>query len=241
MQTKDIPWKTYERLVAGWCSEWYSSTDISVTPNAKIIGKISGVYRQVDVLIDTRFESCTNRRIIVDAKRTHRKIDIKDIEEFEGMMRDCSATHGILVCINGYTDGAKRRSQDLITLTIKTADELSEFNPTNWDTCSSDTCSQSADYGLTLWSYTTCTTDQSGLMSIYSISKCDKCRQFSVWCWGCGQIFSMTNEDEFKCRCESSSFWLTAIEEDEDQVNQSVYLFLIFPGVIYVVDRKALT
>jgi hypothetical protein len=77
-----------------------SSDVLSVTPNAKIKGLISGSARQIDVLIEDMRYSPSASRVIVDAKRRTRKIDIKGIEEFEGMMRDCGAKHGLIVCSN---------------------------------------------------------------------------------------------------------------------------------------------
>ena len=238
MRTKDSPWRDYERLIAAWCSEEYSSGSVRVTPNAKIIGTISNTHRQIDVLIETWQNSNYNNRVIVDAKRTNKKLDIKDVEEFWGMMQDCSAAHGILVCSNGYTNGAKQRARQLITLLVKTIDELCDFNPLNWDDCSSPSCMKSGTTGLVLWDRNTYT-ETDGLLTVYCIGRCDKCRQFNIWCWDCGEKFSLTDEDEYKCNCESKSFWLTAIEE-EDSGLLNVYLFLIFPGIIYVVDKKAL-
>ena len=73
----------YERLVASFEVE-DAGMDASVTPNASLIGSISGVPRQIDVLVDARFENDSTRRIIFDAKRRSRKVDVKDVESFEG-------------------------------------------------------------------------------------------------------------------------------------------------------------
>ena len=63
----------------------------SVTPNASLIGGISGTALQIDVLVEARFEDDCSRRIIFDAKRRSRKVDVKDVESFEGMMRAASS------------------------------------------------------------------------------------------------------------------------------------------------------
>jgi hypothetical protein len=59
--------RMYERLVASFEVE-AAGMDASVTPNASLIGSISGVPRQIDVLVDARFENNNRRRIIFDAK-----------------------------------------------------------------------------------------------------------------------------------------------------------------------------
>jgi len=56
----------------------------------------------------------------------NKKLDIKDVEEFEGMMKDCKAEHGILVCPMGYSGGAFKRAQDTITIRLLTFEELNE-------------------------------------------------------------------------------------------------------------------
>ena len=44
-------WRLYERFVAGLMAD-SASDDLTVIPNAKLIGCISGVERQIDVLVD---------------------------------------------------------------------------------------------------------------------------------------------------------------------------------------------
>ena len=60
-------WKLYERFVAKLISEQLSSAYV-VSPNAKVTGSISGIRRQIDVLIDYRFDTDNTNRIIIDSK-----------------------------------------------------------------------------------------------------------------------------------------------------------------------------
>ena len=85
-------WRLYERLAAAMVAE-NSGIELSVTPNAQIVGGISKESRQIDVLIDARWGDDLTRRVIVDAKLYRSKLDIKDVESFEGMMKDCGADH----------------------------------------------------------------------------------------------------------------------------------------------------
>lgn len=122
-------WKLYERLIAAFEAE-NSGLELSITPNARIIGRKSLKPRQIDVLIDARWGDDLSRRIIIDAKLHKSKLDIKDVESFEGMMSDCEAEHGILVCQSGWSEGAQRRAQDAITIRLLSLEELREN--TSW-------------------------------------------------------------------------------------------------------------
>jgi len=140
-------WKKYERFIASLCSVEYQDLDITVIPNARIRGELSETSRQIDVLIDSRFGNDRSRRIIVDAKRYKRPLNVKD--------------------------------------------------------------------------------------------------DFHLWCWSYGNRFYLTDEDEFKCNCDSPWYWLTAIEEDEnldtnEGLTSSVYLLLCALTNVLIADRKPL-
>jgi restriction endonuclease Mrr len=111
-------WLVYERCVAAFVSEKYGGIDTSVQPNVTLRGTISGADRQIDVLIDHRWRGGTSSRILVDAKSRARPLDLGDVEQFEGMMRDCRASRGIIVCTAGWTAAAARRAQQTITITL---------------------------------------------------------------------------------------------------------------------------
>lgn len=211
--------KLYEKIVS---QLMFDENDVNTTvvPNAKIIGSISGRSRQIDVLLDSK-NGESNRRIIVDAKYQKRPIDIKVVEEFEGMMRDVNAQRGILICPNGYTKSALRRAQELITIRLVTEEEIENIGFHGWEYCSSPSCSGSLIWELnpTLMGYSPVT--------ITCSAKCDKCSSFNVWCWACGEKFSLKDEDDYQCMCKGNTFWLTSIENDE--YNKSVYLHLVCP------------
>lgn len=111
MHEDALHWRVYERIVAAAEVE-AGGIDFSVTSNARITGAISGKRRQVDVLIDTRWGDDLSGRTIVDAKIRSRRVDIRDVESLEAMMKDCRAGRGVIVCANGYTDGALCPSSD---------------------------------------------------------------------------------------------------------------------------------
>ncbi len=241
-------WRVYERFVAHLMAE-HASDEITVIPNAKIVGAISGTQRQIDVLIDAKWDDDISRRIIVDAKRYKRKVDVKDVESFEGMMRDCQAQHGVLVCPNGFTKAAKKRAQDAITIKLLPLEEVEAFDLNSWDACVGS-CSLKKDgdkRGLVLYDSPYGLAIGNSPLSVMAVGKCDRCHEFHVWCWDCGQKFALENEDEYKCNCDGR-FWLTSIEEDgtspDGTIQKSVLLLLILatgiePTIIHV-DRRRL-
>ena len=235
-------WRLYERYVAGLMSS-QASDEFTIVPNAKLIGCISGVERQIDVLIDAKWDDDTKRRVIVDAKRYRNKIDIKDVEMFEGMMRDCRSQYGVIVCPNGYTEGAKQRSKDAITIKLVPLSDLEKFDLTTWEQCIGQCAkgrSKRKELGLVLYDSPYGLSVGGSPLSIMAVGKCDVCSEFHVWCWDCGQKFGLADETEIQCHCKDR-FWLTAIEEDASEDLTSVCLFLILNfGAVISVDRRKL-
>lgn len=228
-----VDWRLYERFIARLISEEHSTAETTVTPNAKIQGAISGVSRQVDVLVDCRFGEDISRRILVDAKRYESKVDVKDVETFEGMMKDCRAQRGILVCPKGYTPAALRRAQDAITIKLVPLSELENLDLDSWDPCLGQ-CQSSrrrkSEPGAVLWDSPYGFAVGDSPLSIFVSGKCDGCRNFHVWCWACGQRFALMDEETTVCGCDW--MWLTVIEEEEDdeagsETLEAVYLLVV--------------
>lgn len=83
-------WQLYEDEIENQFREAYPTA--RVTRDAKLIGKFSKVNRQIDILIEEQ-ASDFDFRIVVDAKHRGRKLDVGDVEEFLGLVRDVEA-HG---------------------------------------------------------------------------------------------------------------------------------------------------
>lgn len=229
-------WRAYERLVALLSSNEYEDS-LTVIPNARVTGLISKRKRQIDILIDYRFNVDLNRRIIIDAKDRKRPIDIKDVESFEGLMKDVCAKRGILVCANGHTKAALRRAQENIGIRIISSDEIDNLDFSSWDNCLHLKCKN----GLVLWDAAPGVIVE-GTVIIHFIGKCDECGKFHVWCCSCGNRKVLQIEDDWQCACQGPWFWLTSIEKDEDTsgyVSKGSYLLLIMGDASYdVVDRR---
>jgi hypothetical protein len=250
--TRPLPkWEKYERLVAQLLVPQLH-TDMCVTPNARLIGRISRRKRQIDVLIDLRHDTDNSRRIIVDAKMRTRKVDVKDVESFLGLMEDVAATHGCLVCPNGHTKSAERRAQSAVSIRLLPLDRLDDFDPSEWPACRVPQC----EGGLVFWDgYPEIVVSaipesvlvglKPQLMSyVHYVGKCDRCGRFHVKCLTCGDILTPPNHDNHdigqQCQCKPPWFWIASIEEDEHRAESAELHAVLGTGQIITVDRRPL-
>lgn len=226
----DVPdWRIYERVAA--CFELDAvGMDVSVTPNASLIGSISGVKRQIDILVDARWEDGIARRIIYDAKRRRRKVDVKDVESFESMMKDVRARRGVIICSGGWTEAAERRAAEIIDIRLMTTEEADEIGHANADPCPNCRNTHRKLKGIVFWD------GQFPLpiagWAIILTGKCDACRSFAFWCWDCGEKVVLPDSEVHECGCERVWF----IEWNDDEA-----LFLVrVEGAEIPLDRRPL-
>ena len=231
------------------------STDLCVTPNARVKGKISGRSRQIDALIDARHDTDNSRRIVVDAKKRKRKIDVTDVEALEGLMKDVGATHGYLVSNSGYTKAAEKRAQMVVSIRIIPVDRIENFDPSTWPKCQNSKCKHGRVFWdgypeLTIAARPLNNSRGDGLKHLpflHYVGKCDRCGRFHVWCTTCKDILSVTENDDddcgHQCRCKPPWFWLASIENDEEG-NESAELHAVATTStdikVTTVDRRAL-
>lgn len=204
-------WKLYERVVAAFEAE-AADMEASVTPNASLVGSISGAKRQIDVLVDARWGNDIERRVIFDAKRRSRKIDVKDVEAFEGLMRDVRAARGVLVCTKGYTKAALRRAQQIIDIRLLTEDEALEIDHGAVDPCPHCADTGHKSRGLVFWDGQFPLPIVPGWAIVFT-GKCDVCRSFAFWCWDCGEKLVVPDGESYVCGCERR--WFTEATDDE--------------------------
>ena len=243
-------WERYERLIAELASQ-HSPTEVTVTPNAYITGRITKIRRQIDVLIDSRHGPDAARRVIVDAKMTRRKITVGDVEAFKGLMEDVNASHGYLVCPNGYSKTAERRAQSLISIRLLPLDRLEHFDPSKWPRCQHPRCRE----GLIFWSgYPEIimalspadgTPDNRRFLSfVHYVGKCDKCGRFHVMCLACSEILmiphNVAKDIGHQCKCSPPWFWLASIEPDDEGGKAAELHVVLSTGEIITADRRSL-
>lgn len=240
-------WELYERLVARMVADQLE-TDLCVTPNAHIVGRITGIRRQIDVLIEARHDTDNSRRIIVDAKTKSRRIDVKDVESFRGLMEDVGATHGYLVSPSGYTKAAEKRAQAAVSIRILPLNRLENFDPSTWPRCQRTGCER----GRVFWNgYPELTTvlrplhssETTYVRSVHYVGKCDRCGRFHVWCLTCNDILAPPEDDDndcgHQCSCRPLWFWLASIETDENGY-KSAELHMCSVAGVETVDRRSL-
>jgi hypothetical protein len=236
----------YERIAAAFVSENQSDgLRVTCKINSYLRGLISGELRQIDLLIEVDWSTGRRIRTIADAKRHKRPLDIREVESLEAMMRDCQADHGILICPHGWTDVAKRRAQDSITMALLAEDQVRESS--YWASFSEcvGPCfdnSRPEKRGMVL-------TDQqhlllvNGLFVIVWSGKCDRCHNFQIWCWDCGGKYSLGVEEDVICECERK--WLTTIEVESIKTSftkaASIVLHLEKPEGKVLLDRRSLS
>lgn len=222
-------WLIYERCVAAFVRDQHGTIDTIVQPNVIIQGAISGAARQVDVLVDHRWHAGSASRIIVDAKNRSRPLDVGDVEQFEGMMRDCRAARGIIVCTAGWSEAAARRAQQLITITLLDYDAALDEYEWEYEECLGP-CGLAdvtrGHRGGVLWGefmaegigggWAAPLTDAPVLAGwiMIRIGKCDGCHAFHVWCWDCGEKFAVEDAKVVRCGCESRE-WASVPESPE--------------------------
>lgn len=215
-------WERYERLIARMAADQLA-TDLCVTPNARIRGRFSKIRRQIDVLIEARHDTDNSRRIIVDAKRRRRKIDVTAVEAFRSLMDDVSATHGYLVCPAGYTKAAERRAQRKVSIRLVGLDQLEDFDPTTWPRCLVESCCAGRIFwdgypGMFLRLRPVSEDAVPGdrfMQFVHYVGKCDRCGRFHVKCVTCGTILQIPEDGDDDCghQCSCRPPWFLWVPE----------------------------
>lgn len=91
-------------------------------------GKFSKTQRQIDLLIEEEVVDFSFR-IVIDAKYRNKKIDVKDVEEFLGLVRDVGAHKGMMISTEGYTEAATQRAcSDELILDVLNFKELENYH-----------------------------------------------------------------------------------------------------------------
>lgn len=250
MANKLPDWQLYERMIAKLINDQLA-TDMCVTPNAHITGHITGKKRQIDVVIDSRYDTDNTRRIIIDAKKRTRKIDVTHVEAFLGLMADVGATQGYLICPAGHTATAEKRAQLSVKIRLVPLDQIQDFDPSTWPKCMKHKCVKGRVFwdgypGITLSlrpqseSYAT---ETQTIDFVHSVGKCDKCGRFHVRCLSCNDIMSIPEDDEndigHQCSCRHPWFWIASIESDEHG-HRSAELHLVSSSGHMTTDRRPL-
>lgn len=103
-------WQQLELLVAS--IQRQLAPGAKVTHNAMLPGLLSETTRQVDVLVEQNIGQYV-MRVALECKDYSKPVDVKGVEEFDGLLKDIGAHKGALVCPKGFTKSAKKRAKKL--------------------------------------------------------------------------------------------------------------------------------
>ncbi len=115
-------WRAYEQYVSGSLKRRFPHAEISM--DQKLRDLKSGTSRQIDILI------FSPQQVAIDCKCYGRKVHVKHVEAFLGMLDDLNINLGVLVTTKGYTKAALLRAKSdprKIDLQILSPDRLSEY------------------------------------------------------------------------------------------------------------------
>ena len=102
--SEEPKWKRFENLAA--TIQRALAPGATVEQNVRMIGRVSGVERQIDIAIRTRAGQF-DLFVAIDCKDYKVPVDVKDVEAFVGLMKDVRASQGAMVAALGYTGAAK--------------------------------------------------------------------------------------------------------------------------------------
>ena len=119
-----MDWKTYENEIYVHLSILYPGASIS--RNVKLLGVHTARTRQIDVLIEDQVAGFRTR-VVVDGKYFARRVDVRHVESFIGLLEDVGATHGLMVTPHGYSKAAMRRAQSHTQDVVLDVLDLSEL------------------------------------------------------------------------------------------------------------------
>ena len=179
---KDPKWRIYERAAAELEASY---PDCHVIHDHKIVGRRSGIERQVDVWV-TGLVGPHEINIAVECRCYQGRVGIKDVEAFYSFLDDVGANKGVIISDSGFTAGARSRTHgsdiELKTLTLRQAEDLdwTSIWEQEWhaEHLRFYTCKTGACHGSIGYSY------DDGVKG----GECQSCGQFHIWCNRCNSV-----------------------------------------------------
>ncbi len=119
-----MTWQKYEAEVASELERCYPGSNVQ--RDVKTAGVLSGASRQIDLVL----EMADQDPAVVEIKRYGRKMHVKDVEAFIGMLHDVGAKRGLLICPKGYSKAAIQRAwrgTENLELDVLSLEDLRSF------------------------------------------------------------------------------------------------------------------
>ena len=106
----NFSWKDFEDAVFEELERVFHFQNVEIIRNSHIIGRDSGVRRQIDVLIREKKDDEVISTTLVECKHYATKINVKIVDSFIGCLEDVGAEKGIIVSEKGFTKAAINRA-----------------------------------------------------------------------------------------------------------------------------------
>jgi len=128
--TGERDWRAYEEQIHERLLR-LAGADAEIEFDARVSGRLSGVERQVDILIGASFANIGPATMAVDCKCFSRNVDVKSVETVIGLVEDVGADLGLIVTTEGFSEGARRRARAVrgITLDVVPYEDLADWEP----------------------------------------------------------------------------------------------------------------
>lgn len=91
-----VKWKEFEDAVFEECQRAVHFRDAEVLRDVHLLGKDSGVKRQIDVLVRQK-KGDEETVILIECKHYASKINVKIVDAFIGCLEDVGADKGVIV------------------------------------------------------------------------------------------------------------------------------------------------
>ena len=102
-----MDWKKYESEIYDHFDKQYPDAEITLDALKK--GVYSKVDRQIDVLVE-QYVAGNRILLVIDGKYFNKKVDVKGVESFIGMLEDIGAHKGLLISKEGFSEAAFNRA-----------------------------------------------------------------------------------------------------------------------------------
>ena len=129
LRPMSVKWKEFEDAVFEECQRAFHFRDAEVLRDVHLLGKDSGVKRQIDVLVRQK-KGDEETIILIECKHYTSKINVKIVDAFIGCLEDVGADKGVIVSENGFTKAAIDRAhkgKNDIEVDIVSLGELRQF------------------------------------------------------------------------------------------------------------------
>jgi Restriction endonuclease. len=100
-------WKEYENRVLEYFKTRFP--EALITKNAQLPGKLSGTFRDIDILVESQVFGHA-LQIAIECKNWNSKLDVADVGSFIDKLNDVGITKGVIISKLGYSDSAHQRA-----------------------------------------------------------------------------------------------------------------------------------